>query len=194
MKKGKIIILSGPSGSGKTTISQYLLSKIPKLKLSISCTTRTIRNNEKNGKDYYFISTNKFFSKIEKNHFLEWEEVYPNIYYGTLKNEISKIWNKCQHVLFDVDVKGGLSLKKKYPYDTLSIFIMVNSLKILKKRLFLRNYEDLSQINIRLNKAKMEWKYARLFDIILLNLNLNQTKKKVIKLVYNFTKNKSYCI
>ncbi|AWU43723.1 guanylate kinase [Blattabacterium sp. (Cryptocercus kyebangensis)] len=190
MKNGKMIILSGPSGSGKTTISEYLLSKIPKLKFSVSCTTRSIRNNEKHGKDYYFISTNKFISKIKKNQFLEWEEVYPKLFYGTLKSEISRIWNEHKHVLFDVDVKGGLCLQKQYPYDSLSIFIMVNSMEILKRRLFSRNHEELSQINIRLNKAKMEWKYAKLFDIVLLNINLSQTQKKVIKLVYNFTENR----
>ncbi|MDR1804734.1 MAG: guanylate kinase [Flavobacteriales bacterium] len=183
MKKGKMIILSGPSGSGKTTISQYLLSKIPELKFSVSCTTRSMRNNEKHGKDYYFLSTKRFISKIKKYQFVEWEEVYPQLFYGTLKNEISKIWNENKHILFDVDVKGGLSLQRKYPYNSLSIFVMVKSMKILKERLFTRNSNNM---NIRLNKAKIEWKYANLFDVILLNVDLLKTKKKAVQLVSNF--------
>ncbi|WP_185851358.1 guanylate kinase [Blattabacterium cuenoti] len=188
MEIGKMIILSGPSGSGKTTISRYLLSKIPKLKFSVSCTTRTIRNYEKYGKDYYFISEDKFISKIKKYQFAEWEEVYPKLFYGTLKSEISNLWKKNKHVLFDVDVKGGLCLKKQYPNNSLSIFIMVH-LEILKKRLFVRNYEELSKIKIRLNKAKIEYNYAKSFDIILPNINLIQTKKKAMKLVSDFIKN-----
>ncbi|WP_185850769.1 guanylate kinase [Blattabacterium cuenoti] len=187
MKKGKMIILSGPSGSGKTTISQYLLSIIPELEFSISCTTRPIRlEKEKQGKDYFFISNNKFLSKIKKDQFAEWEEVYPKLFYGTLKSEISKIWNKKKHVLFDVDVKGALHLKKKYPNNSLSIFIMVNSTILLKKRLVKRNNENLSKLIIRLKKAEKEWKYANFFDKILLNINLNKTKKIIQKLVSNY--------
>ncbi|WP_185871991.1 guanylate kinase [Blattabacterium cuenoti] len=187
MKKGKMIILSGPSGCGKTTISHYLLSKFSNLKFSVSCTTRSIRNNEKHGKDYYFISMNTFISKIKKYQFLEWEEVYPKLFYGTLKNEILKIWKSNKHVLFDIDVKGGLNLKKKYPNNSLSIFIMVNSMNLLKKRLIKRNSETLkNQINARLNKAKKENNYAKLFDFILFNIDLFQTKKKIIQIVSNF--------
>ncbi len=190
MKKGKMIILSGPSGSGKTTISHCLLSKFPELKFSVSCTTRSIRNNEIHGKDYYFLSINSFFSKIKKYQFAEWEEVYPKLFYGTLKNEIYKIWKSNQHILFDIDVKGGLNLKKQYPNNSLSIFIMVNSIKVLKERLITRyhkNYEnDETNINIRLKKAKKENNYAKLFDFVLLNIDLFQTKKKVIQIVSNF--------
>ncbi|ACY40316.1 guanylate kinase [Blattabacterium sp. (Blattella germanica) str. Bge] len=187
MKKGKMIILSGPSGSGKTTISHCLLSKFPDLKFSVSCTTRSIRNNEKHGKDYYFISMNTFISKIKKYQFAEWEEVYPKLFYGTLKKEISKIWKSNKHVLFDVDVKGGLSLKKQYPDNSLSMFIMVNSMKILKERLLMRKSEkSYNQINIRLNKVKKENSYAKLFDFVLLNIDLFQTKRKAIQLVSNF--------
>ncbi len=182
-----MIILSGPSGSGKTTISHYLLSKFQDLKFSVSCTTRSIRNNEKHGKDYYFISMNTFISKIKKCQFAEWEEVYPKLFYGTLKDEILKIWKSNKHVLFDVDIKGGLSLKKQYPNNSLSIFIMVNSIKILKERLLMRNSEQSeNQINTRLNKAKKENSYAKLFDIVLFNIDLFQTKKKAIQLVSNF--------
>ncbi|QIK16673.1 guanylate kinase [Blattabacterium sp. DPU] len=188
MKKGKMIILSGPSGSGKTTISHYLLSKFPELKFSISCTTRSIRKNEVHGKDYYFLSTNSFISKIKKYQFVEWEEVYPKLFYGTLKNEIYRIWKSNKHILFDIDVKGGLNLKKQYPNNSLSIFIMVNSIKILKKRLMTRNQKnsDYANLNIRLNKAKEEKNYAKLFDFILLNIDLHQTKKKAIQIVSDF--------
>ncbi|WP_185860484.1 guanylate kinase [Blattabacterium cuenoti] len=192
MKKGKMIILSGPSGSGKTTISHCLLSKFPELKFSVSCTTRSIRNHEIHGKDYYFLSTNSFISKIEKYQFVEWEEVYPKLFYGTLKNEISKIWKSNQHILFDIDVKGGLNLKKKYPNNSLSIFIMVNSIKILKERLITRCHKNLDKndINIRINKAKKENNYAKLFDFVLSNIDLYKTKKQAIQIVSNFINEK----
>ncbi|WP_238784145.1 guanylate kinase [Blattabacterium cuenoti] len=193
MKKGKMIILSGPSGSGKTTISHCLLSKFPELEFSVSCTTRSIRHNEIHGKDYYFLSINSFFSKIKKYQFAEWEEVYPNLFYGTLKKEIFKIWKSNKHILFDIDVKGGLNLKKKYPNNSLSIFIMVNSINILKKRLVIRDHKNCEDcenneknINYRLNKAEEENSYAKLFDIVLLNIDLSQTKKKVIQIVSSF--------
>ncbi|WP_341660455.1 guanylate kinase [Blattabacterium cuenoti] len=189
MKKGKMIILSGPSGSGKTTISHCLLSKFPELKFSVSCTTRSIRNNESHGKDYYFLSVNSFISKIKTYKFAEWEEVYPKLFYGTLKNEILKIWKSNKHILFDVDVKGGLNLKKQYPNNSLSIFIMVNSIKILKKRLFTRScfeQNNKTNINIRLDKAIKENSYAKLFDFVLFNIDLYQTKKKAIQIVSNF--------
>ncbi|WP_185868807.1 guanylate kinase [Blattabacterium cuenoti] len=187
MKKGKMIILSGPSGSGKTTISHCLLSKFPDLKFSISCTTRSIRNNEKHGRDYYFVSINNFISKMKKYQFAEWEEVYPKLFYGTLKKEILRIWESNKHVLFDVDVKGGLSLKKQYPDNSLSIFIMANSIKILKERLLIRNSEtSYDQINTRINKAKKENLSAKKFDFILFNTDLFQTKKKAIQIVHNF--------
>ncbi|WP_185869381.1 guanylate kinase [Blattabacterium cuenoti] len=188
MKKGKIIILSGPSGSGKTTISHFLLSKIPELKFSVSCTNRIIRKNEKHGKDYYFISLETFITKIKESKFAEWEEVYPKLFYGTLKNEIYNILNSNKHILFDVDIKGALNLKKKYT-NSLSIFITVDSMKILKKRLFYRNSENLHKINIRLNKAKKEMSYAHFFDLILLNTDLFKIKQKVYNLVYNFIYN-----
>ncbi len=185
-----MIILSGPSGAGKTTISHYLLSKFPELKFSVSCTTRPIRNNEIHGKDYYFLPVDSFLSKIKKYQFAEWEEVYPKLFYGTLKKEIFKIWKLKKHVLFDIDVKGGLNLKKQYPNNSLSIFITVNSINILKKRLITRCYKNLdnnkTNINIRLNKVKEENNYAKLFDFVLLNINLSKTKKKVIQIVYDF--------
>ncbi|WP_185864242.1 guanylate kinase [Blattabacterium cuenoti] len=186
MKKKKMIILSGPSGSGKTTISNYLLSKIPDLKFSISCTTRNIRNKEKHGKDYYFISVKTFISKIKKSQFVEWEEVYPRVFYGTLKSEIYRIWKENKHILFDIDVKGGLKLKQQFPNNSLSIFIMVNSIKKLRKRLIFRNSENEEKINLRLNKAKKEQEYAKKFDFVILNIDLLKAKKQVTKLVSKF--------
>ncbi|BBA17269.1 guanylate kinase [Blattabacterium cuenoti] len=189
MKKGKMIILSGPSGSGKTTISHCLLSKFTELKFSVSCTTRSIRNNEIHGKDYYFLSVNSFVSKIKKHQFAEWEEVYPKLFYGTLKDEIFKIWKSNKHILVDIDVKGGINLKQQYPNNSLSIFIMVNSIKILKKRLFTRSFfekNNKTNINVRLNKARKENSYAKLFDFILFNIDLYQTKKEAIHIVSNF--------
>lgn len=186
---GKIIILSGSSGSGKTTISNYLLSIIPNLELSISCTTRKIRNNEKNGKDYYFISNEDFLYKIKKKKFLEWEEVYKNFFYGTLKNEISRIWRKNKHILFDVDVKGGINIKKKYPKNSLSIFISVSSENILKKRLIKRNSENINKINIRVKKYREETNKSNLFDFIFINNNnddLKKIKTKIKKLILDF--------
>ncbi|WP_317167084.1 guanylate kinase [Blattabacterium cuenoti] len=186
MKKEKIVILSGPSGCGKTTISRFLLSKISNLKLSISCTTRKIRINEKHGKDYFFISKNIFLSKIKKYHFIEWEEVYKNIFYGTLKSELIKIWKNNNNILFDVDVKGGINLKKLFYKNSISIFIFVKSENILKKRLIKRNSENIEKINIRLKKLKEENNHAYLFDFIINNKNLKKTKKKILKLVRNF--------
>ncbi len=185
MKNGKIIILSGPSGSGKTTISKYLLSKNFNIRLSISCTTRKIRKYEKNGKDYYFISNKDFFYKIKTYQFLEWEEVYKNLYYGTLKSEISKIWQSKKHILFDIDVKGGINIKKIYPNNSISIFIFVSN-KELKKRLINRKSENLNKIDIRLNKAKKENKFSHLFDYILFNKNLKKSKKIVTNLISKF--------
>ncbi|WP_185855307.1 guanylate kinase [Blattabacterium cuenoti] len=186
MKKEKIIIISGPSGSGKTTISHFLLSKIPDLELSISCTTRKKRNYEKHGKDYYFISIKTFFSKIKTYQFIEWEEVYKQQFYGTLKSEIYRIWNKKKIILFDVDVKGSLNIKKQYPNNSLSIFIMVKSINILKNRLFKRKYENSYNIDIRLKKAKQENNFSHLFDSVLLNDDILKTKMKIVKLIESF--------
>ncbi|WP_317167285.1 guanylate kinase [Blattabacterium cuenoti] len=189
IKQSKIIILSGPSGSGKTTISNYLISKIPNLKLSISCTTRKIRKNEKNGKDYFFISKKIFKSKIKKNQFLEWEEVYNNIFYGTLKNEINNLLKKKKYILFDIDVKGSINLKKLYKNESISIFILTNSKKILKNRLINRKLNNYKEIKIRLEKVKKENNYSNLFDFIILNEKLEKTKNKIFNIVYNFIKN-----
>ncbi|WP_317167104.1 guanylate kinase [Blattabacterium cuenoti] len=189
MKQGKIIILSGPSGSGKTTISNYLISKISNLKLSISCTTRKIRINEKNGKDYHFISKKIFKSKILKHQFIEWEEVYKNIFYGTLKDEINHICKIKKNILFDVDVKGSINLKKLYKKQSISIFILTNTKKELEKRLINRKSDDYEKIKIRLKKVEEENNYANFFDFIILNKNLEKTKNKIFKIVSNFIKN-----
>ncbi|WP_238785387.1 guanylate kinase [Blattabacterium cuenoti] len=186
LKQGKMIILSGSSGSGKTTISNFLLSTIPSLQFSISCTTRPIRPCEIHKKDYFFLSNNEFINKINNHHFIEWEEVYPKLFYGTLKQEILRIWNSNYHVLFDVDVKGAINLKTKYPHNSLSIFLMVNSIKILENRLINRNSENYYKIYIRLKKAKIEYNLSKFFDIVLMNLDLFITKQKIFKIVSNF--------
>lgn len=135
--EGKLFIFSAPSGSGKTTIVRTLLEKDLNLEFSISATSRSKRENETDGKDYYFLSADDFKEKIDKDEFVEWEEVYENRFYGTLKSELERIWNQGKHVIFDVDVVGGLNIKKKYPDKALSIFIMPPSIEELEKRLIL---------------------------------------------------------
>ncbi|WP_185868306.1 guanylate kinase [Blattabacterium cuenoti] len=186
MKKGKIIILSGPSGSGKTTISNFLRSKISCLELSISCTTRKKRKHEIHGIDYYFLSRKNFFSKINKCQFLEWEEVYQKQFYGTLKSELHRIWKNNKIVLFDIDVKGGLNIKKQYPNHSYSIFLMVQSIDILKSRLIDRKDENMEKIKMRLKRVEYENNFSHLFDVIVSNNNLLETQKHMLILIKQF--------
>ncbi len=167
--EGKLFIFSAPSGSGKTTIVRTLLEKDLDIEFSISATSRPKRENETDGKDYYFLSADDFKEKIDKDEFVEWEEVYENRFYGTLKSELERIWNQGKHVIFDVDVVGGLSIKKKYPDKALSIFIMPPSIEELEKRLILRSTDSIEDIETRINKAKEELNYAERFDIIIIN-------------------------
>lgn len=190
MKSNKIIIFSAPSGSGKTTIIHYLLSIFPKLSFSISCTTRKIRSYEKDGKDYYFISHKSFRDKVQKNQFAEWEEVYPGVFYGTLKNEIEKILDSDRHILFDVDVKGGINLKKQYSKYALSIFIQPYFLNELYKRLKIRGTESSLDMSIRFKKAQDEFSYASLFDLILVNDDLLIAKEQAKYWIKNFIEKK----
>lgn len=185
MKK-KIIIISAPSGSGKTTFVKYLLSEFSKdLGFSISCTTRPIGAHETNAKDYYFITKKEFLEKINSGEFIEWEEVYQGVLYGTLRSEINRLWEKGFHVLFDIDVKGALNLKKQYPDDSLSIFIKPPSLEVLSHRIANRSRESLKDQNMRLKKATEELSFSKYFDEILLNdeldLALMQLKNKIEK-------------
>jgi guanylate kinase len=162
---GKLVILSGPSGAGKSTIAKYLLdNKKYNLAFSVSACSRKKRDYEVEGKDYYFMSVDSFKSKIEENEFLEWEEVYPSLYYGTLKSEVEKIRSMGMNVIFDVDVMGAMNIKRKYKDEAVSVFIMPPSLEVLEQRLVSRNTESPENIARRVRKAKMELAYAGKFD------------------------------
>jgi len=187
MKKGKLIIFSAPSGSGKTTLVHYLLNQ-PELNLafSISATSREKRPNEIDGKDYYFISPEEFKAKIKKGEFIEWEEVYKDNFYGTLKSEVERLLNEGKNVIFDIDVKGGLNIKKQFPNNSLAIFVQPPSVNELKKRLESRKTETPEKIKMRIEKANEELQYSKDFDVILVNDNLEEAKKNAYKLVSNF--------
>ena len=186
---GKLVILSGPSGAGKSTISKHLLNKQEfNLAFSVSACSRKKRDNEKDGEDYYFMTVDSFKSKIEENEFLEWEEVYPTMYYGTLKSEVEKLRSFGKNVIFDVDVMGGMNIKRKYKEDAISIFIRPPSVEILEERLKARNTETPEHISRRVRKAKMEMAYASKFDHQLLNENLDEAMKEAERLVDQFLK------
>jgi guanylate kinase len=188
-ENGKLIIFSAPSGAGKTTIVQYLLTKIPNLEFSISATTRQPRGDEKDGKDYYFISKEEFLHKIAKKHFVEFEEVYSGTFYGTLREEIERIWAKGKTVIFDIDVEGGLHLKRKYAEAALAIFVQPPSLEVLKERLTGRGTDSAEKLQERFAKAEKELNYAPQFDIILKNHDLQTACVEAELLVTNFLKN-----
>ncbi|MBI2258536.1 MAG: guanylate kinase [Flavobacteriia bacterium] len=186
--KGKCIVISAPSGAGKTSIVHYLLQQDLGLSFSVSACSRNPRKNEQNGVDYYFLSVNEFKSKIKNNEFVEWEEVYPNNFYGTLKSEIIKIWNQGKTVIFDVDVFGGMNLKEQFHENALSIFICPPSLQILEERLRSRSTESEEKIQTRMHKAKEEMKMANRFDNILENNDLENTCMQAKELVESFLK------
>ncbi|GAB4447681.1 MAG: guanylate kinase [Bacteroidia bacterium] len=176
---GKLIVFSGPSGSGKTSIVRALLERYSDfLGFSVSATTRAKRENEVDGKDYYFITKEKFLEKIKNNEFIEWEEVYDGLYYGTLKSEINRLHQLKKHVLFDIDVEGGLNIKKLYPDKTLTIFVMPPSIEDLKNRLQLRKTESEESFQKRISKAQQEIEKSKLFDVVIVNDNLETAIKK----------------
>lgn len=187
MQPGKLIVFSAPSGSGKTTIVQHLLAQ-PELKLefSISATSRDPRHGEVEGKDYYFLSLEEFKKKIKSEEFLEWEEVYRDNFYGTLKSEIDKIWAKGKNVIFDIDVVGGLDIKNIYPENTLAVFVKPPSIEELKIRLKKRKTESDDKINMRVAKASIELATAPQFDFIIENNNLQTALKEAYHLVSTF--------
>ena len=190
---GKAVIVSAPSGAGKTTIVRHLLkTKELNLDFSVSACTRPMRDGEVNGRDYYFMTVSQFTEKIDEGEFIEWEEVYKNYYYGTLRSEVSRIWSMNHHVLFDVDVMGGINLKEKFGDQALAIFIKPPSLEALRTRLELRGTESADKIRIRVNKATLELKFARKFDVILLNDKLENTLTEAKKLVASFLKKPSF--
>jgi len=184
---GKLIIFSAPSGSGKTTIVHHLVSMEDlKLDFSVSACTRKKREGEIDGKDYYFLSIDQFRMKIDDNEFVEWEEVYKNLYYGTLKSELERIWNDGKNVVFDVDVMGGLNLKRQFGEKALSIFVMPPSIEELQKRLEARGTDTPEKIKGRMAKAKFEMKYAGKFDKILVNDNLENALKEAEQIIKAF--------
>ena len=187
MKEGKLIVFSAPSGSGKTTIVRHLLD-IEKLNLefSISATSREKRGREEHAKDYYFLSLKEFKSKIKNDEFLEWEEVYRDNFYGTLKTEVERIWAQGKHVIFDIDVSGGLRIKRKFPEQTLAIFVKPPSIDELKIRLKKRKTESKDKINMRIAKASAELATAPLFDKVILNDDLDKALKEAEDLVEDF--------
>ncbi len=183
---GKLIIFSGPSGAGKTTIVKHLLKSNFKLEFSVSCCSRPKRNDEIYGKDYYFLSIENFKKKIKNDEFIEWEEVYKGSFYGTLKSEIKRIWENGNNVIFDVDVIGGLNIKKIYREKALSVFVMPPSVKILEERLRQRSTEKKHSLQKRLDKANLELSYAENFDEIIINDNLETAVEEAKKVVSNF--------
>ena len=184
---GKLIIFSAPSGAGKTTIVHHLLEKFPdQLEFSVSATCRPIRGDEAEGVDYYFISVDEFKKRIEAGDFIEWEEVYKDNFYGTLKKEIDRIWRLGRHVIFDVDVMGGLNLKKQFGKNALAIFVMPPSMNSLEERLKKRETENPQSIKRRMDKAKTEMYAAPQFDHILLNEDLQTAFAQAEKLAADF--------
>ena len=172
MNSGKLIIFSAPSGAGKSTIVNYLLAQGVPVEFSVSACSRAPRGNEKHGEQYYFLSPEEFKSKIAANEFLEWEEVYKGRFYGTLRSEVNRIWAKGKQVIFDIDVVGGLNLKKQFGTQALSVFIKAPSVEVLKQRLIARNTEDKENLQMRLNKAEEEMSFAKDFDLVIINKDL----------------------
>jgi len=187
MKQGKLIVFSAPSGSGKTTIVRHLLQQEElNLEFSISATSREKRGEEIDAKDYYFLSAKEFKNKIKNDEFLEWEEVYRDNFYGTLKTEVERIWALGKHVIFDIDVSGGLRIKRKFPEQTLAVFVKPPSIDELKIRLKKRKTESDDKINMRIAKASAELATAPLFDIVIENDNLEKALSEAHDLVNDF--------
>lgn len=169
LEKGRLILITAPSGAGKTTIVRHLLSKYDELDFSVSATTRDPRPGEIDGIDYYFLSHEAFKSKIASNDFVEWEEVYENQFYGTLKSEVERIWKLGKHIIFDIEVNGARNIQKVYPNDTLSIFIQPPSEEALLNRLRGRKTEDEASLKKRMARSVKELTYANYFDLVLVN-------------------------
>ena len=187
MAQGKLIIFSAPSGSGKTTIVKHLLAQ-PDLNLafSVSATSRAKRGEEQHGKDYYFLSAEEFKKHIKSDDFIEWEEVYTDNFYGTLKTEIERLWSEGKNVIFDIDVVGGLNIKKQFPEETLAVFVQPPSIDELKIRLKKRSTESEDKINMRVAKASVEMATAPQFDTIIKNYELAVALKEAEELVRGF--------
>ena len=187
MKGGKLIIFSAPSGSGKTTIVRYLLEQ-PELNLafSVSATSRPRRGKEQNGKHYYFMTVGEFKKHIKNGDFLEWEEVYRDNFYGTLRSEVERLWAEGKNVIFDIDVAGGLRIKRKFPEETLAVFVKPPSVDELKIRLKKRSTESDDKINMRIAKASIELATAPQFDKVIKNYDLDTALHEAHRLVKEF--------
>ena len=186
MTSGKALIFSAPSGSGKTTIVKHLLDHHKHLAFSISACTRPKRANEVDGKDYYFLTTDDFRNKINENAFVEWEEVYDNSYYGTLKSEVDRIWQAGKTVVFDVDVKGGVHLKDYFGDQALAVFVKVPSIDTLRARLISRGTETEESLQSRIAKAEYELSFENKFDVTIINDELEASLEKAENIVANF--------
>lgn len=188
MKKGKLLIFSAPSGSGKSTIVHWLMETHPELnmKFSISCTTRAPRGTEKDGVDYFFLTPEEFKSKIAASEFVEYEEVYTDKYYGTLKSQVTRQRESGENVVFDVDVKGGCNIKKIYGADALSIFIQPPSVDELRRRLVGRNTDSPEVIEQRLSKAEYELTFAPLFDVVIVNNDLQEAQRQAFEIINRY--------
>ena len=182
----KLIVVSAPSGAGKTTLVKYIIETFNEIQFSISATSRIARGEEKDGVDYYFFSNEEFKAKVQNEEFIEYEEVYGGNYYGTLKSELDRIWNANKIAIFDIDVVGGANIKNMFPNETLSIFVMPPSIDVLKNRLLERGDVSSEEINVRVKKAESELDYASKFDNIIINNDLEESKKIAHTLIKEF--------
>lgn len=189
MRQPKLIILSAPSGSGKTTLVKHLLSCVPTLSFSVSATSRQKRNGEMDGKDYFFITSDEFRNRIGTGDLLEWQEVYNGSFYGTLRSEVDRMMENGKDVIFDVDVVGGLNIKKEYGQRALALFIQPPSVEAIRERLNCRNTDSEETIKKRVEKAVRELTYADQFDKIIVNDNLDKAKEEIVKIVSDFLNN-----
>ena len=187
--RGKLVIVAGPSGSGKTTIVRHLLGVFPRLAFSISACSRKKRANERDGEDYYFLTAEEFRNKINSGDFLEWEEVYPGSYYGTLRSEVERLWMADRDVIFDIDVKGALNLKKHFSAEAITIFIQPPSVEALEQRLKERNTETPDILAERIGKTKEELSYTVKFDAVIRNIDLPAAYKEAEHIVGRFLAN-----
>ena len=182
----KVIIFSAPSGSGKTTVVKHLMSVIPNLGFSVSATTRKPRANEVDGREYYFLDTEVFEEKIRQHEFLEYEEVYQGLFYGTLKSEVDRLWAMGKTVVFDVDVVGGVNIKKQFGDSALAIFLKPPSVEVLMERLRKRSTEVEHQLQMRIKKAQFELNFENKYDIVLVNDKLDETLIRAENIVRSF--------
>ncbi len=184
--EGKLLIITAPSGAGKTTIVHHLLDTFPQLAFSVSATSRALRVNEREGRDYYHLSAERFEELIAKGAFLEWQEVYAGQYYGTLLSEVDRLWADGKHIVFDIDVKGALNLKNNFPERTLSIFIKPPSREVLTERLRNRKTESPEQLQKRIEKAELELGFENQFDVVLVNDVLERALREAERIVSGF--------